>query len=129
MKNISKKILREFGLVLGFGLPLIIGFFIPFLIGHSFKLWTIWLGLVFIIPAIFTPQLLSFPYKVWMKFGNILASINSRIIFGFVFLLVLIPISYIMHLLGHDPLRKKFNKNSSYREYRKNNEINFKKIF
>ncbi len=129
MQNIPKKILREFGLVMGFGLPLIIGFFIPFLLGHSFKLWTIWLGIIFIITGIIRPQLLFFSYKVWMNFGNILTSINSRIIFGFVFFFLLIPISYIMFLIGHDPLRKRFNKNSSYREYRKNNKINFKKVF
>ena len=129
MKNITPKILREFGIILGLGIPLIIGLFIPFLIGHSFRLWTIWLGIIFLVPAILRPKLLLLPYKGWMTFGNILSSFNSRIIFGFVFLFILIPISYIMRLMGHDPLRKKFTKDFSYREYRKNNKINFKKVF
>lgn len=129
MKNITPKILREFGIILGLGLPLIIGFLIPFLIGHSFRLWTIWLGVIFLIPGIVRPKFLLLPYKGWMKLGNILSAVNSRIIFGIIFLFILIPISYIMRLMGHDPLRKKFTKNSSYRENRKNNKINFKKVF
>ena len=129
MKNITPKILREFGIILGLGLPLIIGFLIPFLIGHSFRLWTIWLGVIFLIPGIVRPKFLLLPYKGWMKLGNILSAVNSRIIFGIIFLFILIPISYIMRFMGHDPLRKKFTKNSSYRENRKNNKINFKKVF
>ena len=104
-------------------------FFIPFLIGHSFRLWTIWLGIIFLITGILRPKLLLVPYKVWMTFGNILSSFNSRVILGFVFLFILIPISYIMRLMGHDPLRIKFTKDFSYRECMKNNKINFKRVF
>ncbi len=129
MKNISIKILREFGLIIGLGLPIILGWLVPTLIGHSFRLWTIFPGVFCLICSILRPQILLLPYKAWMEFGNILASINSRIIFGLMFLFLLIPISFIMRLLGHDPLRKKFNDSASYRENRKQQKINFKNIF
>ena len=55
MKEIlSKKQLREFGLIVGIGLPIIIGFLVPLLLGHNFRLWTIWLTFPLLISAIFT---------------------------------------------------------------------------
>ena len=47
LENITKKKLREFGLIVGIGFPLIIGFFIPYLIGHNLRLWTIFIGIPF----------------------------------------------------------------------------------
>ena len=42
MKNkIDKKQLKEFGLIIGIGFPLILGFLLPFLMGHNFNIWTI----------------------------------------------------------------------------------------
>ena len=53
------------------------------------------------------PSILSYPYKLWMRLGYILGWVNSRIILGLVFLIVLQPIALIMRFLGHDPLKIK----------------------
>lgn len=129
MKKLPLKILKEFGLTIGIIFPLLIGFLFPLLFDYSLRLWTLPLGLVFILLSILKPKLLYYPYKTWMKFGNVLGGINSKIIFGLVFLFILVPISYIMRLFGHDPLKKKFNENSSYREYKNNHKTDFNKIF
>ena len=50
--EITKKQLREFGLVIGFGFPIIIGWIIPFLSGHSFRAWSLYLGLPLLILGI-----------------------------------------------------------------------------
>ena len=64
-----------------------------------------------------------------MKLGLILGWLNSRIILGVVYLIVLLPIAYIMRIFGYDPLRlKKFNE-KSYREIKTNHKINLNKIF
>ena len=128
-KNISKKQLREFGFLIGFALPFLIGWLIPFFGGHSFRVWTLWISFPSIILAFFKPKLLLYIYKAWMKLGNILGWINSRIILGLVFIIILQPIALIMRISGHDPLRiKKFEK-KSYREIKTNEKINLKKIF
>ena len=65
-----------------------------------------------------------------MRLGNLLGWINSHIILGFVFVLILLPIALIMRILGYDPLKR--NKNiykKSYRELRKVNSIDLRKIF
>ena len=67
--------------------------------------------------------------KIWMRLGYILGWVNSRIILGLVFLIVLQPIALIMKIFGHDPLRMKKVSQKSYREIKTNHKINLKKIF
>ena len=127
--NISKKTLREFGLLIGIALPFLIGWALPLIGGHSFRIWTLWLGIPSLILAISKPGLLLYPYRAWMKLGHILGWVNSRIILGLVFLIVLQPIALIMRIFGHDPLKTKKVDQKSYREIKTNHKVNLKKIF
>ncbi len=127
--NLSKTKLREFGLFIGFAFPLLIGWVLPSLAGHSFRVWTLCISIPSLILAISRPQLLIYPYSAWMKLGYILGWINSRIILGLVFLIVLQPIALIMRVLGHDPLKIKKHSQKSYREIKTNQKVNLKKIF
>ena len=130
MKNkISKKQLREFGLLVGFGFPLIIGWLIPAIYGHIFRFWTLWLGLIFLFLGIIKPTTLHFPYKVWMKIGLILGWVNSRLILGLIFIFVVQPIAIIMKLIGHNPLKTKFTNQKSYREMNQDHKIDLTRIF
>jgi len=126
---ISKKQLREFGLLIGFGFPLIIGWFIPALTGHGLRSWTLWVGLLGLLIGLTSPKLLYYPYKFWMKLGLILGWVNSRIILGFVYMIVLLPIAFIMRLIGHDPLRTKRKGEKTYREIRKDHRKDLTRIF
>ena len=105
--SIYKKQLREFGFLIGFGFPILIGWVLPSIGGHLFRSWTLWIGIPSLMIGIFNPRLLFYPYKGWMKIGHVLGSVNSRIILGLVFLLVLQPIALIMRCFGYDPLRLK----------------------
>ena len=124
-----KKKLREFGFLIGFGFPILIGWIIPSFGGHAFRGWTLWIAIPFLITGILKPRLLFYPYKGWMALGLALGWINSRIILGLIFLVVLQPIALIMRAFGHDPLRKKQSNKSSYREHRINHKIDLKRIF
>ena len=128
-KDFSTKILREFGILFSIMFPMLFGFLVPFLSGHESKYWTLYLSLPFLIFGIFNPRKLLYPYKIWMKLGNFLGLINSNIIFGLVYLLVLLPIAFIMKIRGYDPLRKKKNSNVSYRENKLDHKIDLEKIF
>ena len=69
------------------------------------------------------------PYQYWMRLGHALGWINSRIILGLVFLLVLQPISIFMRILGYDPLKLKWLKNKTYRELKVTNKTDLNRIF
>tara|TARA_Y100001978_G_scaffold203522_1_gene230539 strand:+ start:2530 stop:2925 length:396 start_codon:yes stop_codon:yes gene_type:complete len=127
--HITKKKLSEFGIVIGFCFPLFIGWLIPFIFGHQFRQWSLYIGIPALIFALIRPQLLFYPYKFWIKLGNLLGWINSHIILGLVFVLILLPISMIMKLFGYDPLKKPNKRVVSYRENKQNFVIDLKRIF
>lgn len=126
---ISKSKLRSFGILIGILFPLIIGLIVPLIFGHNFREWTLFIGIPLFILGLISPNLLLWPYKKWMQFGNILGWINSSIILGLVFVLALQPISLFMRLLGHDPLRRKLNNQDSYKELKENYQIDLNRIF
>ena len=129
MKQNEIKKYREFGLFVGFFFPFLIGWIIPTLFAHSFRDWTLFIGIPLILLGIFRPRMLKFPYLFWIKIGNILGFINSKLILGGIFFLILFPISCLMKLTGYDPLKKKTNTLKSYREIRENDKIDLNKIF
>ncbi len=127
--SISKKQLREFGLIIAFGIPFFIGWLQPFIFGHEFRYWTLFFGLFSIFISFLKPTLFYYFYKFWIKLGFILGWINSRIILGLIFIFVVIPISLIMKSTGYDPLNIKKYSKETYREDTKKNRIDFRRIF
>ena len=127
--SISKKQLREFGFILGLGFPIIIGWLIPAITGHLFRSWSLWVGCPALILGILKPSLLSYPFKVWMAIGLVLGWINSRLILGLVYLIILQPIAIFMKVFGYDPLRKKKSDQTSYREIKKDENFDLTRIF
>ena len=82
-----------------------------------------------LILGLIAPRILYYPYKIWMALGHVLGWVNSHIILGLVFILILQPIAYIMRLTGYDPLRKKRRGEKTYRENRKNQQIDLTRTF
>ena len=125
----TKKQLRQFGLVVGIGLPTIIGFLVPFLLGHNFRVWTLWLACPLLLSAIFNPKILFYPYKGWIWLGYLLGRINSTLILGLIYIFLVMPIAFLMKIFKYDPLRqKRFNKKSYY-ENNKKRKLDLTKIF
>lgn len=127
--KINKKQLKDFGIFIGISFPLFIGLIIPLIFGHKFREWTLFISIPFIALAFIRPYLLFYPYKLWMFIGKMLGWLNSKLILGLIFIIVVQPISFFMKLFGYDPLRTKFLNSSSYREIRKNYKIDFERIF
>lgn len=125
----SKKQLRDFGLVVGFFFPLIIGWILPFIFGHPFRVWTLIIGLPLISLGILAPNKLRYIYRKWFSIGNFLGFINSHIILGMIFIVVMQPISLVMKLFGYDPLKKLQKELKSYKETRHNVNVDLDKIF
>ena len=126
---ISKKQLREFGILLGFVFPILIGWLLPLITGHGFRAWTLWVGGPGLIFGLAYPQLLLYPYKFWIATGIALGWINSHIILGIVYIFMLQPIAYIMRLRGYDPLRRRRTGAKTYKESKKNHQTDLTRIF
>tara|TARA_B100000242_G_C42631052_1_gene297075 strand:- start:80 stop:472 length:393 start_codon:yes stop_codon:yes gene_type:complete len=128
-ETISKKQLFEFGLLIGFGFPILIGWLIPSIIGHGFRTWTIYVGFLGLLLSLTAPRLLLYPYKGWMALGHVLGWINSHLILGIVFFIILQPIAYIMRFTGYDPLKRRQNNENTYRENCQNHQTDLTRIF
>ena len=126
---ISKKELRDFGILIGFGSPILIGWLIPLITGHAFKVWAIYLGVLGITIGFIAPFLLYYPFKIWMKLRYFLVWVNSRILLALIFILVLLPIALVMRLLGYDPLKSRRKGDATYREIKKNYKLDLSRIF
>ena len=127
--KISKKQLRDFGYLIGFGLPLIIGWLIPSITGHAFRAWTLWISIPTLVIGIISPRFLKKPYQAWMQLGHLLGYVNSRIILGIVFVAVLQPIAFVMRAFGYDPLRSKKSNLLSFKESKKGSKVDLTRIF
>ena len=128
-KSISNKQLRQFGFLLGFGFPIFIGWLLPAITGHLFRSWSLWIGCPALVLGILKPSLLLYPYKGWMKLGLALGWINSKLILGLVYLIILQPIAIFMNIFGYDPLKKKKSDQTSYREIKKDENFDLTRIF
>lgn len=69
---------------------------------------------IWLVAALIYPRALAPLYKAWMALGHVLGWINARIILGFVFFFVVMPIGLVMRLFGKDFLRMRRNRSGSY---------------
>ena len=129
MKDLSKKQLQKFSYLIGLGLPIIIGWIVPLILGHHFRTWTLYVSVPILILGIVKPMLLLYPYKAWMSLGHVLGWVNSRLILGLVFLIILQPIALIMKFFNYDPLKKRKSSVKSYRESKLNHHVDLTRIF
>jgi hypothetical protein len=111
----TRRQLRDFGLLVG-GIFGAIGLW-PMVWRHqSPRFWAVTLAVVLVLPALVAPSVLKPAYRAWMALAEVLAWINTRIILGLVFFLVVTPIGLVMRLLGRDPMRRQFDRaGESYR--------------
>ena len=114
-KTYDRRQLRNFGLLVG-GIFGAMGLW-PMLWRHqSPRLWAVTLAVVLVLPALVAPRNLVPAYRAWMALAEVLAWINTRIILGVVFFVVVTPIGLIMRMLKRDPMRRQFDRmGDSYR--------------
>lgn len=104
-ETMSNRDLRNFGLITGAVFILIFGL-IPWLISRSLHTWPFYVaGLLWFFALLF-PGFLRPVYDLWMKFGHVMGFINTRIILGVMFYVVIAPIGIIMKLSGKDPMKR-----------------------
>ncbi|MEL6653997.1 MAG: SxtJ family membrane protein, partial [Bacteroidota bacterium] len=77
------------------------------------KLWLLWLGVGIGSLSLLSPQLARLIHIVWMKLAEVLGYVNSRILLGLIFFLLLSPIALLRRIFHKDPLQLKRPKDKS----------------
>jgi hypothetical protein len=107
---------RKFGLVSSAIVVLLFGLAIPWLFSLNLPRWPWVFAGVLGSWALLLPSTLKPVYIVWMKFGNMMNWINTRIILGIVFYGLILPFGLVMRIFGNDPMKRKLD--SSIESYR-----------
>lgn len=112
--------LRKFGFIMGGMFALIFGLLFPWIADKTATNWPIWpfiVMAVFWVLALVYPKILGPVNLIWTKVGNVLGFINSRIILGVMFFLLIFPIGLILKAFGKDSMNRKFLKHvETYRK-------------
>ncbi|UVT16984.1 MAG: sxtJ [Nitrospira sp.] len=101
----TPKELRQFGLLVG-AVFSVIGLWPVVFRSESPRLWALILGGLLIILGAVLPQSLTQVHRGWMKIGHVLGSINTRIILGIIYYLLITPMGLAMRLMGKDSMRR-----------------------
>jgi len=72
--------------------------------------WSLYISLAFFIVGTLIPGILSGFYKVWVKFGELIGGVISKIILLILFYGLFTPISIGLKILRKDLLHKKLDK-------------------
>ncbi len=120
IKELDTKGLREFGLIGGSIVAVLFGFLLPIIRHHSLSVIPWVIAGVLWIWAIIAPTTLNFIYQIWMRIGLVLGWIQTRIILGVLFYIMITPIGLIRRLLNQDPMMRSFDPElSNYRQLSK----------
>ncbi len=106
---------RQFGLV----------FAVFFTIVAFWPLWPLWPrpapNLYWLIAAgtmlgfgLLLPRTLAPLNRIWLAVGHVLGWINSKIILGFIFFVIVTPTALAMKALGRDLLSRRLRRSGSY---------------
>ena len=113
--EVTNSDLRKFGFIMGGMFALIFGLIFPWIGDRTKDTWPIWpfiVMAVFWAVAVVAPQILRPVNEIWIKVGNVLGFINSRIILGVMFFAMIFPIGMLLKLFGKDSMNRKLNKNA-----------------
>ena len=110
IKKLDKKGLRDFGLLIGGLIAVLFGLAVPLLRRHSLPWWPWAVCGVLVLLALVAPKSLNPVYHAWMRFGLILNKIETPIVLGIVFYLIIWPMGVLKNIFGEDAMRRKLNR-------------------
>lgn len=96
----STKALREFAYTMAAAFIVIFCILLPWIFSRAIPYWPLIIAAVLLLQAFIYPPSLIPVRKCWMKIGGVLGWINTRIILGVVFFVLLTPIGWIQRKRG-----------------------------
>ncbi len=104
----SRRAVRSFGLLFG-GLSAALAAYL-LVMGRGGWRWAALAAVFFLVTGLFAYPVLKPVYRAWMKFAFLLGWVNTRILLGLFFYLVLTPIGLILRLTGKDLLDRRIDR-------------------
>jgi len=102
---------KQFGLVMAAAFSVL--FLVPFIWKGTGTWWLLGLAIAFFFAALFKPSWLVPIEKGWLRFAAVLGLINSRILLTVVFIIIVIPITVVLRILGKSPIETSWKSSRS----------------
>ncbi|PKG99326.1 SxtJ family membrane protein [Paraglaciecola sp. MB-3u-78] len=99
-KKDDENALKEFARTMIFMLPLVFMLILPWWFNGAIHWWPAAASGVLGVLYFVYPLALYYPYRVWMAIASVLGWVNTRIILGLAFYLLILPIGIVMRSLG-----------------------------
>ncbi len=114
----ENKQLRSFGFTVG-GIFALMALWPAVVRGQTPRWWALAAAGGLLVPALVFPRVLFWPHRGWTALGHVLGWINTRIILGLVFYVIVTPMGMVRRWLGKDPMGKRLRPDlESYRVLR-----------
>ena len=109
--------LRQFGLTFSAIVVCLFGFLLPWLFSAGWRTWPWLFAGVLTLASLAFPPALGPLYQLWMRFGLVMAYLNTRIILFLLYTVVFVPTGLAMKIGGRDTMMRKLSRsdNTSYR--------------
>lgn len=107
----SRREVRKFGLLFA-AICAVVGGYSLYSDGTVWP-WSFAGSLFFLITGLFIYPVLKPVYVVWMKFAQVLAWLNTRIILGIAFYLIMTPMGALLKVLGKDLLDQRIDRKAA----------------
>ncbi|MEP7328927.1 MAG: SxtJ family membrane protein [Betaproteobacteria bacterium] len=91
--------MRQFGAILAVAV-LVIFCMLPWYYGRVIPWWPVGVAAILMLFAATWPQALAPLYRGWMRVGHVLGWINTRVLLGAVFFLLIVPLGMVLRMLG-----------------------------
>ena len=127
----SRKNVRKFGILFAVLGAAFAGYLV--FRGNPHWFFALAAGLVFLLAGLLAYPVLKPVYIGWMAFASVLAWINTRILLGLFFYLILTPIGLLMRVAKKDRLGERFDRTEkSYwirREHEEFDRTRYERLF
>jgi len=115
VENPGAKELRKFGLISAVLVVAIFSLLLPWIFSHGMPQWPWIVAAVLVVWALIMPATLYVVYVPWMKIGGVLGYVNTRILLGAVFYLMITPIGFVARVFGSSNIKSHDTNESSFR--------------
>jgi hypothetical protein len=105
---LSVRTLRNFGLLVG-GIFAAIGLWPLVVRGAPPRASALIAAGLLVLPAIICPRSLAPVYRGWMAVGHVLGWVQTRLVLGLLFYLVVTPVGLIRRRFAADPMRRRLD--------------------
>ena len=105
--------LKSFAVTMSWAFPAFFSLLLPWIFNYQYQVWPLYISAILMSLYVIKPSWLYGPFRVWMFIGGILGWINTRIILGLSFYILIAPLGIVLSALGKLQYKKRMPTNSS----------------